>query len=731
MQREFNIRKVNFKVCFLSSSLIFCLVLITLFGLGYSQKLKYPVAKTDNVVDDYFGTKVADPYRWLENPDSPETQAWVAAENKLTYDFLKAIPQREKIKAKLTRLWSYPRYSVPYKINGRYFFSKNDGLQNQSVIYMQESLEGEPVIVIDPNTFSADGTVALTSEAYSEDGKILAYGISKSGSDWQEIKVLNIDTDREYDEVLDWCRYSSIAWRHDNQGFYYDRYPDSGSVAEEDRINYNRVYWHKLGTPQSADKLVYERPEDKELGFSPFISDDGKYLFLYVWRGTDEKNRIYYKGVGSQGDFIRLLDKADASYSFIDNLDTIFYFRTNLDSPKGKIIAINIKNPEKENWKEIIPEQKDVLEFAVMVNNQLVTIYMQDAKNKMMLYDLDGTFIKEIELPDLGSIIGISGEIEDGIYGRKKDKEMFFRFTSFMYPYTIFRYDFTGDKLSVFRAPEIDFDLSGYESKQVFYSSKDGTRVPMFIVHKKGLKLDGNNPVLLYGYGGFNLGITPYFSISRLVFLENGGVFAVANLRGGNEYGEEWHQGGMLGKKQNVFDDFISAAEWLIQNKYTNSKKLAILGGSNGGLLVAACMVQRPELFGAVVCENALTDMLRYQKFTVGRYWVSEYGNAEENPEQFKFLYAYSPYHNVKKGVVYPPTLITTADTDDRVVPAHAKKFSAALQSATAGDNPILIRVETKAGHGGGKPTSKIIEESSDIYAFLFKILGMGMLESR
>jgi prolyl oligopeptidase len=702
---------------FLLTSLLLFSLVVLFFGITDARKFNYPPARVDNVVDDYFGTKVPDPYRWLEDPDSPETQAWVEAENKLTYGFIDSIPAREKIEARLTKLWNYPRYSVPYKRGDRYFFSKNDGLQNQSVLYMQKSLGGKPVMVIDPNTFSPDGTVALTTEAYSEDGKILAYGVSKSGSDWQEIKVLNIDTGKEYPEVLEWCRYSSIAWRHDNQGFYYDRYPDSGTVAEEDRINFNRVYWHKLGTPQSADKLVYERPEDKELGFSPFISDDGKYLFLYVWRGTDEKNRIYYKEVESQGDFIRLLDKADASYSFIDNLDTIFYFRTDLDSPKGKIIAINIKNPERENWREVIPEQKDVLEFAVMINNQLVTIYMQDVKNRMKLYDLKGTFIKEIELPDLGSISGISG--------RKEDKEMFFGFTSFLYPYTIFRYDFTGDKLSVFRAPEINFDLSGYESKQIFYFSKDGTRVPMFIVHKKELKLDGNNPVLLYGYGGFNIGIAPYFSISRLVFLENGGVFAVANLRGGNEYGEDWHQAGMLGKKQNVFDDFISAAEWLIENKYTNSKKLAILGGSNGGLLVAACMVQRPELFGAVVCENALTDMLRYHKFTVGRYWVSEYGNAEESPEQFKFLYAYSPYHHVKKGVVYPPTLITTADTDDRVVPAHAKKFAAALQAATAGDNPILIRVETKAGHGEGKPTSKVIEEVSDIYAFLFKILGM------
>jgi len=729
MQNRFNHRGMVSKTynssnlfrLFFISIIISSLILSVFSFKARADKLNYPPANKAEVVDDYFGTRVYDPYRWLEDADSPETQTWVDAQNKLTYEYLYSIPAREKIKTRLTQLWNYPRYSVPHKIGGRYFFSKNDGLQNQSVLYMQESLESEPVMVIDPNTFSPDGTVALTSQAYSEDGKLLAYAISRSGSDQQEIKIFNIDTDKEYDEVLNWCRFSSIAWRHDNQGFYYDRYPDSGTVAEEDRINFNRVYWHKLGTPQTEDKLIYERPEEKELGFSPFITEDGKYLLLYVWHGTDEKNRVYYREVDDDGEFIRLLDKADASYSFIDNLDTIFYFKTNLDAPNGKIVTINIKNPEKENWKEIIPEQSEVLYFGRMINHQFVTVYMQDAKHKMKLYSLDGTFVREIKLPDLGSIRGLSG--------KRKDKEMFFGFTSFLYPQTIFRYDFLTGKISLFHEPTIDFNLSGYQTEQIFYTSKDGTRVPMFIVHKKGLKLDGKNPVLLYGYGGFNAGITPYFSISRLVFLENGGVFAVANLRGGNEYGEDWHQAGMLDKKQNVFDDFISAAEWFIQNQYTNSKKLAILGGSNGGLLVAACMVQRPDLFGAVICENALTDMLRYHKFTIGRFWVSEYGNAEENPEHFKFIYAYSPLHNVKEGVVYPPVLITTADTDDRVVPAHAKKFAAALQAKSAGDNPILLRVETKAGHGGGKPTSKRIDEASDIYAFLFKILRMSFKE--
>lgn len=708
---------------FLLTLLLLALIVAGLFLKVVAQELKYPVARTDEVVDDYFGTTVADPYRWLEDPDSPETQAWVEKENKLTYDYLNAIPVREKIKTRLTGLWNYSRYSIPQKKGERYFFFKNDGLQNQSVLYTQKTLKSEPAVVIDPNEFSPDGTIALSNLACSQEGTLIAYGISKSGSDWQEVKILNVDTSKEYDEVIKWCRYSSIAWRHDNKGFFYDRYPEPGTVKEQDQVNFNRVYWHKLGTPQSEDQLIYERPEAKELGFSPFITDDGKYLILNVWHGTDPKNRVYYREVESDEPFIHLLDKADAGYTFIDNLDSLFYFQTDLDAPRGRIIAIDIKNPAPENWKEIIAEQREVLRFVRIINNQFVAVYMQDAQDKMKLYKLDGTFVKEMELPDLGSVRGLSG--------KRKDTDMFFGFTSFLYPQTIFRYDFETEKISPFNEPEIDFDLSEYETKQIFYSSKDGTKVPMFIVHKRGLTLDGENPALLYGYGGFNGSITPYFSISRLIWLENGGVFAVANLRGGGEYGEAWHQAGMLDKKQNVFDDFIAAAEWLIQNKYTNSKKLAVIGGSNGGLLVAACMVQRPELFGAVVCQVPLTDMLRYHRFTVGHYWVVEYGNAEANPDHFKFLYAYSPLHNVKKGVTYPPTLITTADTDDRVVPFHAKKFAATLQAAVARDNPILLRVETKAGHGGGKPTSKVIDEQSDIYAFLFKIFELGAVETR
>ena len=703
---------------FLKDSFRACFLTILLSGIINAQSLKYPPARMDNVIDDYFGTKVPDPYRWLENQDSPETQAWVEAENKLTHSYLNAIPAREKIKTRLTELMNFPRYSTPSKRGDRYFFSKNDGLQNQSVLYMQKTLTGEPEVVLDPNKFSPDGTIALSLLAYSKDGTLLAYGISKSGSDWQEIKILNIDTKKEFPETIKWCKFSNVAWKDVRSGFFYNRYPEPGTVPEEDQYNYNKIYWHKLGTPQTEDQLVYENPNQKELSFTPFITEDGKYLVLYVELGTDPKNRVYYREVESKSPFIKLLDKADANYAFVGNLDTLFYFRTDLDAPHGKVIQINIKNPDPKDWKEVIPQASEVLSDARMVDDQLVVVSMQDAHDKLKLYDFNGEFKKEIDLPDLGSVGSISG--------RRRDTEMFFEFTSFLYPTTILRYDFGKGEVSTFYQPEINFIFSAYESKQVFYTSKDGTRVPIFIVHKKGLKFDYSNPVLLTGYGGFNASMQPYFSISRLVWLENGGVFALANLRGGNEYGEAWHQAGMLNRKQNVFDDFISAGEWLIQNRYTSTDKLAIIGGSNGGLLVAACMTQRPELYGAVICQVPLTDMLRYQKFTVGRYWIPEYGDATRSQEEFNYIYAYSPLQNVKKGTDYPPTLITTADTDDRVAPLHAKKFAAALQAANAGDNPILLRVETKAGHGGGKPTSKVIDEQSDTYAFLFKIFGMG-----
>jgi prolyl oligopeptidase len=493
--------------------------------------------------------------------------------------------------------------------------------------------------------------------------------------------------------------------------------PEPGTVPEEDQSNFSQVYWHMLDTPQSEDRLMYERPDAKELSFSPFITNDGVYLMLDVWHGTEPKNRLYYREVNSDGPFIRLLDKADARYNLIGNTDSIFYIRTNLDAPRNRIIAIDIEHPDRANWKELIPQQDDVMDFVIIVNNQFVVTYMHDAYHLMKIYNLDGSFVRDIVLPTLGSIVEISGKPEH--------TEMFINFTSFLYPPTIFRYDFPSSSLSLLHGAEIDFDASSYETKQVFYTSKDGTRVPMFLTHKKGLTLDGNNPTLLNGYGGFDISLTPSFTIPTLVWLEHGGIYAVANLRGGGEYGEEWHCAGTLENKQNVFDDFIAAAEWLIANKYTNTSRLAIQGGSNGGLLVAACMIQRPDLFGAVLCHVPVIDMLRYHKFTVGRYWVSDYGNAETDPEHFKFLYAYSPLHNVKEGVDYPATFILAADTDDRVVPAHAKKFASALQAANDGNNPILLRIEMKAGHGLGKPTAKLIEERSDVLAFLFERFGM------
>jgi prolyl oligopeptidase len=677
----------------------------------------YPPARKGPVVDIYHGVNVPDPYRWLEDPDSKETQKWVAQQNRLTRDFLADDTPREKIKARLTKLWDYPKYSAPWRRASRYFFWKNDGLQNQSVLYVQQTLKHDPKTVINPNLLSPDGTVAVTSTAVSEDATLLAYALSKSGSDEQQIKIRNIDSAADYDETIDYCKFTSVAWKHDGSGFFYDRFPEPNSVPPEDRNNYNRVYWHKLGTPQSQDPLIYERPDDKELSFASLITDDGEFLILYVYRGTDVKNRIYYRPVNSSAPFVKLLDKADARYDFIGNNDSLFYFNTDLDAPRGKIIAIDVNNPAPKNWCQILSQQDDPIDYVGFINNNFVVAYLHDVHHQLKIYDTSGNLVRQIPLPTLGTVSGLSG--------KQDHTEMFFSFTSFLFPSTSYRYDFITDRLTVVHEPEIDFDPSPYETRQVFYHSKDGTRVPMFITHKKGLTLDANNPTLLYGYGGFAITLKPSFSVSRLIWLEQGGVYALANLRGGAEYGEDWHKAGMLDKKQNVFDDFIAAAQWLIDNKYTSTEKLAIMGGSNGGLLTAACMLQRPDLFGAIVCRVPVTDMLRYHKFTVGRYWIPEYGNAEADPNIFKYLYAYSPLHNVKAGAEYPTILVTSADTDDRVVPAHAKKFVATLQEKAAHKNPILLRVETKAGHGAGKPTTKRIEELADVYAFLFKTLSI------
>ena len=676
-----------------------------------------PIAHRGDVVDDYHGTIVADPYRWLEDASSSETLTWVEGQNAVTREYLASIPQRQAIQARMTALWNYPKYTVPYKEGDYYFFSKNDGLQNQYVLYRQTALQGESTIVIDPNTLSEDGTTSLTNEATSKDGTLLAYGLSRHGSDWQEIHIRDIASGADYPEVIQWCRYSGIAWKRDNSGFYYNRLPQPGTVPDDDQSNFSQVYWHALGTPQAEDVLVYERPDFKELTFTPFMSEDSAYLMLHVWHGTEPKNRLYYRRSDSDDPFIRLLDDADARYNFLGNDGPLFYFQTTLGAPRERIIAIDSEHPQRENWRELVPQQQDAIDYAMMANHQFVVCYLHDAHHIIKLYDLEGRYLRDIELPGIGSIAGW--------WGKPDLAEMFLSFTSYLYPPTVFRYDFSDNSLSLLYGSSLDFDASAYETEQIFYHSKDGTRIPMFLTHKKDLQLDGNNPTLLYGYGGFGNSLTPGFQVSTLIWLEHGGVYAVANLRGGGEYGEEWHQAGTLEHKQNVFDDFIAAAEWLIDNKYTSTPRLAIRGGSNGGLLVAACMVQRPDLFGAVLCQVPVIDMLRYHKFSVGRYWVSDYGNAEANPDHFRFMYAYSPLHNIKDGTSYPATLILAADTDDRVLPAHAKKFAAALQAANSGEHPILLRIEMKAGHGVGKPTSKLIEELSDILAFLFARFGM------
>ena len=687
-----------------------------------AQTLQYPAARKSDVVDDYHGTRVADPYRWLEDPDSPESRVWIEAQNRLTAAYLAEIPARATIRERLTKLWNYPKYGAPFRKAGRYFFLKNDGLQNQSVLYKQASLEATPETLLDPNMLSEDGTVALSTLAVSDNGRLLAYGTAASGSDWEEFRVRDVVTARDLPDHLKWIKFSGASWTKDGTGFFYSRYPEPTDKALTDVNRFQRLYYHRLGTDQAQDVLVYERPDQPDWGMNAEVTDDGRYAVLTVWLGTDRRNRVYFRDLKDPrhpqitGEVVRLLDEFDASYAFAGNDGPVFYFLTDLDAPRKRVIAIDTRHPERGRWRELIPQGQDVLEGVRIIHDTFVANYMHDASSRLRLFALDGRMLKDLELPTLGSIGSISGE--------RKDDEMFYAFTSFLYPTTIFRYDLKSGVTSVFKAPTIDFDPSRFETKQVFYTSKDGTRVPMFITYKKGLTLDGSNPTYLYGYGGFNISLTPSFSVAMLVWLEMGGVYAVPNLRGGGEYGEEWHQGGMHEKKQNVFDDFIAAAEYLIAQRYTSPARLAIAGGSNGGLLVGAVITQRPELFGAALPAVGVMDMLRFHKFTIGWAWVTDYGSAD-SVAQFPYLYKYSPLHNIRAGTRYPATLVTTADHDDRVVPGHSFKFTAALQAAQAGSQPVLIEIETKAGHGAGKPTSKLIEEQADRLAFLVRNLGM------
>lgn len=692
-------------------------------------KLDYPVAPTATVVDEYFGTKVSDPFRPLEDPNAAATVAWTEAENRLTESMLDR-PGREQIRKRLTELFDYQRISIPSKKKNRYFFSRNEGLQNQPIYYVQEGLHGTPRVLIDPNTLSPDGTVAVSNTSVSDDAKLLGYAISRSGSDRQEIYIRDIDTGRDFPEKLEWMKFTGIDWTPDNDGFFYNRLPVPGTVPAGDEHYFPKLYYHRIGTPQSGDTLIYERPDEREVAFGSDVSHDGRYLTIVAVRGTADESEVFVDDLGRPGhQFAPVFTGFKFKYFPDEIVDGWMYALTNESAPLGRVIAVEVRNlaagesgVDPSRIREVVPQAEDNLEWITMVNRRIVAHYLHNASSVLKVFDLDGRLVKTITLPGIGSVTALSGKIDD--------PEMFFAFQSHTRPQTNYRYDFTTDELIEFQRPEIKFNPEQYETVQVWYPSGDGTRVSMFLSSRKGLRKDGNTPVFLYGYGGFNIPMTPQFNPVHFYFMERGGIYAVANLRGGSEYGEEWHRAGMLGNKQNVFDDFAAAAEWLVANGYTRRERLAISGRSNGGLLAAVSLVQRPDLFGAVVVQVPVIDMLRYHRFTLARFWIPEYGSSED-PEQFRFLYDYSPLHNVRDGVAYPATLVTTADTDDRVDPGQAKKFAARLQQAQGGGEPILIRIETKAGHSsgslgaGGKPVSKLIDEWADIWSFTFWQLGM------
>ena len=681
-----------------------------------SQKWQYPPVRRSDLVEILHGQAIADPYRWLEDPNSAETKAFVTAQSELTESYLSEIPSRPLLHKRLTKLFNYERVSGTRRTGGRLFFWHNDGLQDQPVLMMQDALNGVPSVAVDPNPLSDDGTSAITGYSVSKDGAHLAYTVSHGGGDWQEVRIRDLTTGVDYEEVLKFVRFPGIAWHPDGSGFFYNGHDDPANDISADANKNNRIYWHQLGTSQSADPLIYARPDLPEWNFPPQLSDDKQYLIVHSWFGAINRNCLYYRPLDAKGALISLIDEADADYRFVGNMGRTFFVRTDLDAPNYRIVAIDLDNPARKNWRNIIDEKPDALTGAAIVNQQFVLLYLHNAYHQLKRSTLAGEPLGEIKLPTLGSIVSLAWDTDDS--------QMFFDFYSFLYPTTTLHYDFKTDKLTPWKPPQIDFDAAQYETKQIFATSKDGTRVPIFVTHRKGLELDGSHPLILYGYGGFSINLSPRFSVSRLQWLEMGGIFAQVVLRGGSEFGEAWHQAGMLGNKQNVFDDFIASAEHVIQSGYTNSAKLAIEGGSNGGLLVAACMVQRPELFGAVICHVPVIDMLRYQKFTAGRYWVPEYGDPDK-PDEFAFMLDYSPLHNVTEGTTYPPTLILTADHDDRVVPSHAHKFASELQYRDAKENPLLLRFEFNAGHGFGKSITKVIDSAADVYAFLTSELNL------
>jgi prolyl oligopeptidase len=682
------------------------------------NKPSYPTTRQDpSVIDNYHGTKVADPYRWLEDDNSVETKDWVKQQNEVTYSYLDKIPYRQATKDRIEKLWNYEKFGSPFKHGGKYYFYKNDGLQNQSVLYVQNDLNATSTVVIDPNTLSKDGTVALGATSFNKVGDKMAYQLAKAGSDWQTIYIKDLTTGKDLKEELNWVKFSGISWQGD--GFYYSKYPSPDAGKElTAKAEFGKLYYHKLGTPQSNDALIMEDTEHKNRRFGAETTEDERFLIAYPTEST-KGNMLKIKDLKNSNDWVTIANDFNNDWNVVESDGDWVLLQTDYKAPRGRIIAVNLSMPEEKNWKEIVPENaKDVLQGAGIVGGKLVTYWLHDAASAVKFYDLSGKFLNDLTLPGIGTIGGISG--------KRNENQAFYAFSSFIRPNTIYQLDVSTMKSTIFKAPKVDFNSDKYVTKQVWYASKDGTKVPMFVTMKKGTKMNGKNPTLLYGYGGFNISITPSFSVSRTVLLENGGIYAVANIRGGGEFGEAWHAAGTKERKQNVFDDFIAAAEFLIKEKYTSSDFLAIQGGSNGGLLVGACMTQRPELFRVALPAVGVLDMLRYDKFTIGRAWSTDYGLSEEK-DGFDYLYKFSPLQNIKKGTKYPATMVTTGDHDDRVVPAHSFKFAAALQAAQTGEHPALIRIETAAGHGAGKPTAKVIQEQADIYAFMFYNMGLKM----
>ena len=688
------------------------------FMMSCTQKsIQYPPTKKSDVKDTYFGTVVEDPYRWLEDDNSAETADWVKTENQLTFEYLEKLPFRDKIKSRLTELWDFPKYGVPFKEAGKYFFYKNNGLQNQSVLYTTADLAVEPTILLDPNTLSNDGTAALTGIEISNDGKYLMYQVAKSGSDWNEIFVKNIETEELLPDHITWVKFSGISWHND--GFFYSAYNQPEAGSELSKANeFQKIYFHKLGTGQAADQLIASDSKNPKLMFGAGLTDDKRFLLVSKSQETSG-NALDIKDLSKKNSgFVSLMNSFEYEFNPVDNIGDDLYVLTNYKAPKYRLVKINTNKPEEANWVDVISEKKDVMESVRLIAGKLVVNYMTDARSKVEIYSCDGAFDHEVQLPGIGTASAFSGKKEENI--------AYFSYVSFNTPGEIYKYDFTTKQSTLHFRPEVKFNPEDFEVKQEFYASKDGTKVPMFIVHKKGLELNGNNPTLLYAYGGFNISETPVFSVPRIAFIENGGVFALPNIRGGGEYGEEWHKAGTKMQKQNVFDDFIAAAEYLINQKYTSCKKLAIQGGSNGGLLIGAVTNQRPDLFKVALPAVGVMDMLRYNKFTIGWAWAGDYGTSEDNADMFNYLYAYSPYHTIKKGTAYPAILATTADHDDRVVPAHTFKYMARMQEYNPENKlPLLIRIDAKAGHGAGKPTAKVIEEYTDVWSFVFYHLGM------